>query len=152
MKFIKKHKSLIIALIIFILVFVLFLGIYRFFFPNEESAIYGDRLEGLTKEVEITKKDKTKIEDALKEISNATKVRTQGRIIEVSISIKDEVNRDAAKENSKKILEQLSEKQIKYFDIQVFIKKEGKTEDAAQFPIIGYKHHTLDGFTWTKDR
>lgn len=151
MKFIKKHKSLIIALIIFILVFILFLGIYRFFFPNEESAIYGDRLEGI-KEVALTDKDKTKIEDALKEISNTTKVRTQGRIIEVSISLKDEVNRDSAKENSKKILEQLSENQIKYFDIQVFIKKEGKTEDAAQFPIIGYKHHTLEGFTWTKDR
>ena len=47
MKFIKKHKSLIIAIIIFAIVFVLFLVAYRFFFPNEESAIYGDRLEGI---------------------------------------------------------------------------------------------------------
>ena len=87
MKFIKKHKSLIIALIIFILVFVLFLLVYRSFFPDEETAIYGSRLEGIDK-VDLTKGDISKIEDALKGISNKTKVRTQGRIIEVSISIK----------------------------------------------------------------
>ena len=151
MKFIKKHKGLIIALIVFILVFVLFLLVYRSFFPDEETAIYGSRLEGIDK-VDLTKGDISKIEDALKGISNKTKVRTQGRIIEVSISIKDEVNRDTAKAETNKILEQLSKDQKDYFDIQVFISKEGKTEDAVQFPIIGYKHHISEGFTWTKDR
>ena len=151
MKFIKRHKGLIVALIIFILVFVLFLLVYKSFFPDEETAIYGGRLEGIEK-VELTKDNKTKIDEALKGISKKTKVRVQGRIIEVSISLNDEVNRDTAKAESNKILEQISKEQKEYYDIQVFISKEGQTEDAAQFPIIGYKHHISEGFTWTKDR
>ena len=151
MKFLKRHKSLIIALIVFILMFVLFLLVYRSFFPDEENAIYGSRLEGIEK-VELTKEDKSKITEALKGISKKTKVRTQGRIIEVSISLNDEVNRDTAKAESNKVFEQISKEQKEYYDIQVFISKEGKTEDAAQFPIIGYKHHISEGFTWTKDR
>jgi len=151
MKFIKKHKSLIIALVIFILVFVLFLLVYRSFFSDEETAIYGGRLEGI-EEVELTKSDSSKIEEALKGSCKSVKVRTQGRIIEVSMSINDDVNRDTAKAEANKIIEQLSKDKKDYYDIQVFVSKEGKTEDAAQFPIIGYKHHVSEGFTWTKDR
>ena len=151
MKFIKKHKSLIVALIVFVLVLVLFLLVYRSFFPDEETAIYGSRLEGIEK-VELKKTDITKIEDALKGISKKTTVRTQGRIIEVMVSLNDEVNRDTAKAESNKIITSLSKGQREYYDIQVFISKEGQTEDAAQFPIIGYKHHISEGFTWTKDR
>ena len=65
MKFIKKHKSLIVALIVFVLVLVLFLLVYRSFFPDEETAIYGSILEGIEK-VELKKTDINKIEDALK--------------------------------------------------------------------------------------
>ena len=151
MKFIKKHKGLIVAVIVFILVFVLFLLVYKSFFPDEETAIYGGRLEGIEK-VEIKKDNKNKIIEALNGVSKKTKVRVQGRIIEVSISINDDINRDAAKAEANKILEQLSKEQKEYYDIQVFISKDGKTEDAAQFPIIGYKHHISEGFSWTKDR
>ena len=151
MKFIKKHKSLIIALIIFILVFVLFLLVYRSFFPDEETAIYGSRLEGIEK-VELKKANISKIEEALKGSCNKVKVRTQGRIIEVSMSINDDINRETAKAEANKIIECLSKEQKEYYDIQVFVSKEGKTEDASQFPIIGYKHHISEGFTWTKDR
>ena len=151
MKFIKKHKSLVVAIIVFILIFVLFLLVYRSFFPDEETAIYGSRLEGIDK-VELKKADVSKIEEALKGSCKSVKVRTQGRIIEVSMSINDEVNRDAAKAEANKIIEQLSKEQKEYYDIQVFVSKEGKTEDAVQFPIIGYKHHISEGFTWTKDR
>ena len=151
MKFIKRHKGLIVALIVFILVFILFIMAYKFFFPDEEKANYGDRLDGIEK-VELTKADKDKIIDSQKEISKSTTVRVQGRIIEVNISLNDSANRDQAKESAKKIPESLSEGQKGYYDIQIFVKKEAETEDKAQFPIIGYKHHTLADITWTKDR
>ena len=48
-----------------------------------------------------------------------------------------------------KVIEKLSDKQKKYFDVQIFIKKSSKDE---KFPIIGYKHHNKDNITWTKDR
>ena len=151
MKKLKKHKSLIAAIVVFVLVFILFLLLYRTFFPDEETAIYGDRLEGIEK-VELTDSNKSKIEKALSDVSNKTTVRTQGRIINVSMSIKDEVNRDSAKAAAGKVIENISKDQKEYYDIQVFISKEGKTDDAAQFPIIGYKHHVSEGYTWTKDR
>ncbi len=151
MKFIKKHKGLIVALIIFIIVFVLFIMAYRYFFPDEEKANYGDRLDGIEK-VEIVKSDKDKIIESLKDISKDTKVRVQGRIIEVSVTLNPGATRDEAKEKANRIPEQLSDAKKGYYDIQVFYKKIDETEDKAQFPIIGYKHHTLGEFAWTKDR
>ena len=151
MKMLRKHKSLVAAIVVFVLVFILFLLLYRTFFPDEETAIYGDRLKGIEK-VELTDGNKDKIEKALSDVSKETTVRTQGRIINVSMSIKDEVNRDVAKAAAGKVLENLSKDQKEYYDIQVFISKSGKTEDAGQFPIIGYKHHISEGYTWTKDR
>lgn len=151
MKFIKKHKSLIIALIIFIIVLVAFLVAYRTFFPEEETAIYGSRLEGIDK-VELSKDTYNKIEGALKDVSKETTSRVQGRILNVMLTVNDNVSKDDAKNVANKIVEQLSKEQVNYYDIQVFIKKDGKTEDAASFPIIGYKHHITEGFTWTKDR
>ena len=43
----------------------------------------------------------------------------------------------------------ISEKQIKVYDIQIFIKK--KTKD-DKFPIIGYKNHARDNISWTRNR
>ena len=46
-------------------------------------------------------------------------------------------------------MEKLDKDQKEFFDIQVII---DKTNDSAQFPIIGYKHHSKEGFAFTKDR
>ena len=63
--------------------------------------------------------------------------------------VNPDISSSVAKDNSKKIFELFAEKQLNYYDIQVFLKKE---TDATDFPIIGYKHQNKDGFTWTKDR
>ena len=36
-----------------------------------------------------------------------------------------------------------------YYDIQFIIENDTNT---AEFPIIGYKHHTKPEISWTKDR
>ena len=63
--------------------------------------------------------------------------------------VNGDVSASVAKTNSKKVLELVAEKQLNYYDIQVFLKKE---TEATDFPIIGYKHQNKDKFTWTKDR
>ena len=60
MDFIKKNKFTIIAVGVFLILVLLLVQVKNIFFPNEGSAIYGNRLEGI-ESVKITKDKKTKI-------------------------------------------------------------------------------------------
>ena len=150
MNFIRKNKFVIIAIGIFlILVFVIF-QIANIFFPEGGEALYGDRLDGI-EEVEIDKDKQKDIESALEsnESVKKTSVSISGKIIEVIITANDDTTLDAAKALAPKVVEELSKDELDFYDIQVFVKKD---TDAADFPIIGYKHHAKDDFSWTKDR
>ena len=50
---------------------------------------------------------------------------------------------------SNKTLEKLSEEERAYYDVQFMINNEN---DKDHFPIIGYKHHSKQGISWTKNR
>lgn len=150
MKFIKKNLLTIIAIGIFLLLILILVQVKNIFFPDEGSALYGNRLEGIEK-VKINTSKKKKIVEALTTdgiASNAT-VRISGKIVDVNITVNMEASTDSAKGLANKVLENLTDEEKKYYDIQVFINKEEKTEN---FPIIGYKHHAKEGFSWTKDR
>lgn len=150
MSFIRKNKFIIIAIGIFLILVFLAFQVKMIFFPEEGKAIYGNRLDGI-EEVEITKARKESIESAVKEDS-ATKsvsVNVSGKIIEVIITVQDDTPVDTAKNLSTKISDTLKSGEKKFYDVQIFIKKEN---DAKDFPIIGYKHHAKDEFSWTKDR
>ncbi len=150
MDFIKKNKFTIIAVGVFLILVLLLVQVKNIFFPNEGSAIYGNRLEGI-ESVKITKDKKTKIEKSLTSDAIATdaKVSVSGKIVEVIITVNDETSVDAAKGLSGKVLENLSDKEKEYYDIQIFINKKS---ESSEFPIIGYRHHAKDEFSWTKNR
>ena len=144
MNFIKKHKNLVIAIIIFFLVLLVAFLSRRLLSNTENSAIYGDRLK------EVNEKSiKSKIEESLKDQIDSATVRKQGRIIEITLTVKKDINQDTAKEAGNKVLESIGEKQIKTYDIQIFINKD--SEDAT-FPIIGYKNHAGESISWTRNR
>ena len=148
MDFIKKNKYVILAVLIF-LVFVLFLAkVMSFFSPEETHAIYGSRLNDA---VELSNDTKDSIKENLKGDNLVSKVtvRVSGRIIDVTITVSADTSKDAAKQLGSKITEKLNENQLKYYDIQLFVKKD---TDSADFPIIGYKQRNKDNFSWTKDR
>ena len=120
------------------------------FFPEEGTALYGDRLDGI-EEVELSNSKLTKIESNLKS-DGAVKeadVSVAGKIVEVIITVQDDTSVDTAKALNTKVLDSLSNKEKKFYDIQIFVKKDS---EATDFPIIGYKHHAKDTFSWTKDR
>lgn len=150
MNFIRKNKFVIIAIGIFlILVFVIF-QIANIFFPEGGEALYGDRLDGI-EEVELTDKKLESIASSIEEdaaVKNA-KVSVAGKIVEVIITVQDDTSTDTAKGLNTKVLESLDDDEKKFYDIQIFLTKE---TDANDFPIIGYKHHSKDSFSWTKDR
>ena len=149
-KFIKNNKVTAVAFIICVIFVILVFAIKLTFFPNEGTAIYGDRLDGI-EEVEITDDEQDKIVSSLEGKDEVKKVETdiKGRTLNVLITVNDDVELDPAKALTSSITDTLDKDQLGFYDIQVFISKDN---DDARFPIIGYKHQDKDEFSWTKDR
>ena len=149
-KFIKNNKLTVITFIICVIFVIIVFAVKLTFFPDEAKAIYGDRLEGI-EEVEITSKEQDNIISKLEEKAEVKKaeVDIKGRILNVIITVNDDVELDAAKALTGTITDTLEEEQTSYYDIQVFVKKDN---DDARYPIIGYKHQDKDTFSWSKDR
>ena len=148
MKFVKKHIRLIVFLAVLILIAVgLFLA-KEIFFPNESKAIYGSRTEGKDK-VPITEERENQVKDAIKDSVVKSTVRVQGRIIYVDIEVNPDVTVEGAKGLGNTIVEVFSEEERTFYDIQILI---ANSANEAQFPIIGYRHHTRTEIFWTKDR
>ena len=139
-----------LAVVVFLILILLLVQIKNIFFPNEEKAIYGNRLEG-SSSVKISDSKKKFIENNITSdgIANKASVRVSGRIIEVMITVESETSVDVAKELTDKILDTLNKSEEHYYDVQVFI---NKSEETSNFPIIGYKHHKKKHFAWTKNR
>ena len=150
MSFIRKNKFVIVAIGVFLILVIIAFQVVNMFFPEEGKALYGDRLDGI-EEVELSDKALSgiaaKIEEdaAVKEAS----VSVTGKIVEVIITVQDDTTVEAAKGLNTIILDSLKKKEKSFYDVQIFVKKD---TDAVDFPIIGYKHHAKDSFSWTKDR
>ena len=149
-KFIKNNKLTVITFIICVIFVIIVFAVKLTFFPDEAKAIYGDRLEGIEK-VEITSKEQDNIISKLEEKTEVKKaeIDIKGRILNVIITVNDDVELDASKALTGTITDTLEKDQTSYYDIQVFVKKDN---DDARYPIIGYKHQDKDAFTWSKDR
>lgn len=147
-KFIKKHIGWVVAFAIFVLVFIAFLILKNALFPSEAKAIYGDRLEGIEK-VKITDETKSKIEGKLSEATSKVKVRVAGKLIYIDMTVTGNVDVAGAKNLANQALEEFTDEEKAFYDIQAIIESDTDTE---HFPIIGYKHHSKAAFNWTKDR
>lgn len=149
MKWVKKNKFTVIAIIIFVILAILGYKAKELFFPNQRTAIYGDRLDG---KVVVEEKTYDEMKQIISEntIVKTLNVRENGRHIDIIISVNDETSKSDAKKLTDNILKPFSESQIGYYDFQVFIKKESSSEN--DFPIIGYKQHNSSSFVWSKDR
>ena len=149
MNFLKKNKVTIFVIAIFAVCIFIVMGVINFFFPEEGTAIYGNRLDGIGKVAvaDTTLKD---LEDKFKDDAvTSVSARVSGRIIEIQLVVNDDVPPETAKIYGEKALEVFSDEQKAFFDIQIFAKKNIET---VEFPMIGYKHKTKDKITWTKDR
>lgn len=147
MKFLKRNKNIIFTLVVFFALILLCVQVRNILFPNDGLAVYGNRLDG---KVELTKKLDSKIKKSLGDQATKVTLRVSGRILNISITVADEVNRDTAKAFANKSLELLTDEEKNYYDIQFYLIK--NKEDAKEFPIIGYKIPKAEHITWTKDR
>ncbi len=151
MKFVKAHKFTVFVIILFILAVVFLYFMYDLFFTNGGKPEYGNRLDGI-EEVEVTKEDISKIEAEAKKNKNVSEVSVDisGRTLNIIITVDNSMGVDDAKKVGQSSYSVLGEKQIKYYAIQLFIKKSDETKN--NFPIIGYKQKESTSISWTKNR
>lgn len=149
-KYIKDHKMVVAAIIFLLILLVIAYMAKQVFFSGSSNALYGSRLEGID-EVEVSKSDQENLINKIEEDSAVKKCEynLQGTIINVIITVNDDVGLDTAKALASKVLEEFDDDQKSFYDFQVFIRKDSVASD---FPIIGYKQNKKEGFSWTKDR
>ncbi len=151
MNYIKKNKLTTLIIVIFVVVVFIGAYLYNLLFTSGRREAYGNRLDGI-EQVEITDTQYKEIKNKIQENENVTKVTTdlKGKVVNIIITVKDEVTKDSAKAIGATALESFDADQLKFYDIQIFVKKDN--EALNDFPIIGYKQNGRDGLTWTKDR
>lgn len=151
MKYLKKHRFTTLVIIAFTVVVLILAFVWRTFFSNGGNPVYGNRLDGIEK-VEISKKTIDEVSSELKKNDKVKKVTSNisGKTFDIVITVNDDVSLSSAKEIGNNSFSKLSEDQINYYSIQVFIKKDDEKKN--DFPIIGYKQRGTKTLIWSKDR
>lgn len=150
MKFIKKNKYTIIAIIIFIALVVLGATVKNILVPDEGKAVYGDRLDGI-KNHPLSEENLKGVDTKLKENEKITdsSSKLHGKIINIIITVTDDVSIEDAKKIANDTTNMFTNDELSFYSLQVFVKKENA--ELNNFPIIGYKEAGLE-MKFTKDR
>ena len=148
MKFVRKHRYLVLIGLIIIAVILALLILKDTVSFDESTAVYGNRLDGIEK-VEITKEQKEQVKDVLKDKTESVTVRVAGKLVNVVIKTNGDVSLEDAKGMGPTVLGIFTDEQKAFYDFQFLI---SNSENETQFPIIGYMQHSRDVITWTKDR
>ena len=142
-KFLSKHKAIWIIAIILILL-ALIIGLIFMIAPPISGNNYGDRLDDESK-YKISSKTVDEIKSKIGDIDDVKKVtyHKAGRVLNFTIDLEDGVVLDTAKKHADELISKLDEKNLKYYDIQIFLN--GKDE---VYPIIGYHAKGSDHISW----
>lgn len=146
--YIKKNSSAVIGVTVFILVIISILLIKNLFMYDENQAIYGTRVDGADK-FKVTSEQKDKVKKKVAEKTKKANIRVAGKIVNIELTVNDDVSLEDAKNIGKDTLEEFTNEQKQFFDFQIFIQNKNNKN---QFPIIGYKQRAKENISWTKDR
>lgn len=146
----KKMKVLKIITLSLISVLVLIIAgaliVMGVFLPKTSGDVYGNRLDGI-ENVPITDELKTNITQAIAatEKTDSSKVTLNGKILKITINVKEEVTL----EDSKKIYDSFKEKfpeNIKaFYDIEVIIINKN-------YSVFGYLKVGRTNLVWTNNK
>lgn len=148
MEFIKNHKNISSLILIVILGIITLLYTRNLLNNTDREAIYGTRTKAI-ENIKISNNKEDQLGEVFSDIDEKTTVTEQGKIIEIVVTLKDNIKGKTAKEKAADIKKVLSNDERKVYDVQVFFKKDKKDDS---FPIIGYLHRGKDKFSWTRDR
>lgn len=151
MKFVRKNKYTIIAIIILIILVLVVGKMKDILVPDDNKASYGSRLEGIDEHNlgnDLFDKIKEKLTSDERVINVTQKVH--GKIINFIITVNPEMNVADAKVIANSIIGLFENNELSFYTLQVFVQK----EDASlnNFPIIGYKGPDRQDLLFTQDR
>lgn len=150
MKFVKKHKYAFITASVFLVLFILAIfAMKSLLYPDDKKSIFGSRLDGI-EDMEVSTKTINKIKSELKEEKFVLDVNynLEGRRMNFIVSVELKTDLITAKTAGDIILENLTDEEKKYYDIQLYLKDNSKEEVESLYPLIGYKHKTSVNFIW----
>ncbi len=152
----KKKKSsggtgVIVTVIILSIAVMALFGyiIYRNFFAR----IPNKRYDGLEEHI-LTQDEKNGISDTFKDLEKLESINVylesskenESRIIKIRIKLKEDVKFDDIKDLCNNSIEKISEDNLGYYDVEVFITSNDEESDV--YPQIGYKHTSNSEFSW----
>ncbi|MBR2832939.1 MAG: hypothetical protein IKE75_00610 [Bacilli bacterium] len=141
--FLNEHKK---ACIIggIILFLILILALVFVIAPPISGDNYGDRLNN-EKKYKVSSNVIDEIKSSVGTADGVNKItyHKEGRILNFTISVKEGVVLDTSKKYAEDIIGKLDEKNLTYYDVQVFL--DGKDD---VYPIIGYHAKGSEGFSW----
>jgi len=149
--FLKNNIFTIMILFVFIIGMFIASYVKKVFWDNNDKAAYGNRLDGI-ENYELSEEEVKSLKQKILENKNVSDVvyDVEGKIINLIITVNDDVKVADAKKLGSEATNYLSETQLSFFSVQVFLKK--KDEKQTSFPIIGYRHYGDKTISWTKDR
>ena len=123
---------------------ILVFFIIYFIMPSIGDNNYGERLKDESK-YKVTAKTIDDIKDTVSKLDGVSKVtyHKEGRVLNFTIELEDGVVLDTGKNYAGEIISKLSEKNLKYYDVQVFLDSENDP-----YPIIGYYAKGGNSFSW----
>lgn len=145
-KFIKNNKKASIIGGIILIFVILLIILLMFMFPSISDNNYGDRLDDIESH-KITESNISEIKEAILSKDGVSKVtyNKEGRILNFIITFDGTVDIDTAKGYADEVTDKISKKNLKYYDIQVYLDSK---EEKDGFPNVGYRHKTAGDFSW----
>lgn len=146
--FYKKNKRVIkIGLVTFFITIILS-SIWLFIMPTFKTNKYGNRLKDIDKH-KITKDTISEIKEKANENDSVLKItyHREGRILNFVMTVDSNFGVDKAKEFANSMLSPIKDEDKSYYDIQVLIKSNDKSDN---YPIIGYKNKNNDNLSFSK--
>lgn len=147
-KDLKVSRYTTFAIIGFMVLILLCALLYNFVMPSTGTPVYGNRLDGI-EDVEITTKDLKDLEAKFEKNSNVSEadVSISGKTVNAIVTVDSKTSVNNAKKLASILTDFLDEDQVKFYDLQIFIKNEDKKN--KKYPIIGYKNIKNSGFSYS---
>lgn len=146
-----ENRVLLVLFIIVVICFFVIVGVCISYFFGSSKSSYGDRLDGI-KEVEISKEMKNNFVDAMEadELISDVTFKTQGKIVYITLTFKDEVTLVEAQSKALASLANFEEKYQNYYDFHYTLKG-NKTDTSEGFLVMGAKNVNGTGLVWNNN-
>ena len=153
MNLIKRHKGLAIVGGLTLILLIIILMIFARMFLGSNNSSYGDRLNNIEK---LDKSVNSEVVSKLKEVKEVSdiSIRTQGKIIYITIKYLKGTKLAKAKEIANKTLEYYDDEIKKSYDFGYFLVEDinddvEDDEEKSGFLVSGTKHPDNNEISWT---